>query len=176
MAPFFVLVSVPTLARSLLFRPARHSSVRQRPAGLAVLNGVLVMAMVGFVGLHLRQIIQGQPQAEASHYPTGAVAYLSAHPPAGPIFNHYDWGGYLIFKLYPGVRVYIDGRADLYGDQLMQQRADTYYLMNDWRRSLWQWKIRTVIVPPDSPLAIGLGSAPGWVRSYEDSKSVIFSR
>jgi hypothetical protein len=92
------------------------------------------------------------------------------------MFNHYDWGGYLIFKLYPRIRVYIDGRADLYGDRLMQQRADTYYLMNDWQRSLSQWKIRTVIVPADSPLATGLRSAHGWVQSYEDSSSVIFSR
>jgi len=177
MVPLFVLVAVPIIARSLLSRPTRqHCSMRQRPAGLAVLNGVVLVAMAGFVSLHLAQITQAQPQAEASHYPAGAVAYLAAHPPAGPMFNHYDWGGYLIFKLYPRTRVYIDGRADLYGDRLMQQRADTYYLMNDWQQSLAQWKIRTVIVPADSPLAVGLRSAPGWVKSYEDSKSVIFSR
>ena len=177
MVPFFVLVAVPVVARSLPSRASRqHSSMRQRPAGFAILNGVILLAMAGFVSLHLVQIIQAQPQAEASHYPTGAVAYLAAHPPVGPIYNHYDWGGYLIFKLYPGTRVYTDGRADLYGDRLMQQRADTYYLMNDWQQSLSQWKIRTVIVPNDSPLAIGLRSAPGWVQSYEDSKSVIFSK
>jgi len=104
------------------------------------------------------------------------VAYLAAHPPAGPIFNHYDWGGYLIFKLYPVTRVFIDGRADLYGDHLMEQCTDSYYLMDGWRLPLSEWRIQTVIVPADSPLATGLRSAPGWVQSYEDSKSVIFSR
>jgi len=104
------------------------------------------------------------------------VAYLSAHPTAGPVFNHYDWGGYLIFKLYPVTRVFIDGRADLYGDHLMEQRADSYYLMDDWQQPLSEWKIRTVIVPADAALATGLRSAPGWMVSYEDSKSVILSR
>jgi hypothetical protein len=177
MTPFFVLVTVPILSRSLGCRLGRErSSIHQRPAGVAVLNGVLVLAVAGFVSLHLAQLIRRQPQAEAAHYPVGAVAYLAAHPLAGPIFNHYDWGGYLIFKLYPVTRVFIDGRADLYGDHLMEQRAASYYLMDDWQQPLSEWKIRTVIVPADAPLATGLRSAPGWMVSYEDSKSVILSR
>ena len=177
MTPFFVLVTVPILSRSLGCGLGRErSSIHQRPAGVTVLNGVLLLAMAGFVSLHLAQLIQRQPQAEAAHYPVGAVAYLSAHPTAGPVFNHYDWGGYLIFKLYPATRVFIDGRADLYGDHLMAQRAASYYLRDDWQQPLSEWKIRTVIVPADAALATGLHSAPGWMVSYEDSKSVILSR
>jgi hypothetical protein len=181
MIPFFVLVAVPVISRSLKSQSLKswiggNPSIRQRPAIFAVLNGVILLAMAGFVGLHLTQLIRGQARAEAAHFPTGAVTYLAAHPPTGPIFNHYDWGGYLIFNLYPVTRVYIDGRADLYGDRLLEQRADTYYLVNDWQRSFAQWKIQTVIVPADSPLATGLRGAPGWVQSYQDSKSVIFSR
>ena len=33
--------------------------------------------------------------------------------------NHYNWGGYFIWKLYPQYRVFMDGRADVYGDALM---------------------------------------------------------
>jgi hypothetical protein len=58
----------------------------------------------------------------------------------------------------------------------MEQRANTYYLTDGWQQSLSEWKIRTVIAPPDAPLATGLRSAPGWVQSYQDSRSVIFSR
>jgi hypothetical protein len=177
MIPFFALVAVPIISRSFKSGLGReHSSSRQCPVVLAVLNAVILLAMAGFVSLHLAQLIRRQPEAEAAHFPVGAVAYLAAHPPAGPIFNHYDWGGYLIFKLYPVTRVYIDGRADLYGDRLMEQRANTYYLMDGWEQSLSLWKIRTVIVPANAPLATGLRSVPGWVQSYEDSKSVILSR
>ncbi len=177
MIPFFVLMAVPIISRSVKSGlGGKHSSTRRRPTVLVVLNGVILLAMTGFVSLHLARLIRGQPQAEASHFPTGAVAYLAAHPPAGPIFNHYGWGGYLIFKLYPITRVFIDGRADVYGDHLMEQWIDSYYLMDSWRQPLSEWRIQTVIVPADSPLATGLRSAPGWVQSYEDSKSVIFSR
>ena len=35
------------------------------------------------------------------------------------MFNEYDWGGYLLFRLYPKYRVFIDGRVvrpDVFGD------------------------------------------------------------
>ena len=39
------------------------------------------------------------------------------------MLNHYNWSGYFIWKLYPDYRVYIDGRADLYGDGFMSDFA-----------------------------------------------------
>jgi len=44
-----------------------------------------------------------------SGYPTQAVAYLEAHPCPGNVFNSYNFGGYLIWKM-PNQPVYIDGR------------------------------------------------------------------
>ncbi len=41
------------------------------------------------------------------------------YPPR--IFVFYDWGGYAIWNLYPEYRVFVDGRADLYGDDLLRQ-------------------------------------------------------
>ena len=41
-------------------------------------------------------------------FPAGAAAFLTAHPIAAPLFNTYEYGGYLIWK---GQRVFIDGRA-----------------------------------------------------------------
>src|SRR5258708_3582821 len=130
MIPFFVLMAVPIISRSVKSGlGGKHSSTRRRPTVLVVLNGVILLAMTGFVSLHLARLIRGQPQAEASHFPTGAVAYLAAHPPAGPIFNHYGWGGSLIFKLYPIPRVFMSGRADGYADRLIGPLIYRYYLM-----------------------------------------------
>ena len=38
-----------------------------------------------------------------------------------------------------------------------------------------RWNVDTVLVPPDSALATGLRSSPGWTVSYEDSQAVILS-
>lgn len=48
-------------------------------------------------------------------YPIRAVSYLSAHPCSGNLFNAYNYGGYLIWKL-PSEPVYIDGRMPSWRD------------------------------------------------------------
>ena len=49
-----------------------------------------------------------QLRAAEWRFPAGASAFLSQHPIAAPLFNTYEYGGYLIWK---GQRVFIDGRA-----------------------------------------------------------------
>jgi hypothetical protein len=97
------------------------------------------------------------------------------HPTDGPVFNHYDWGGYLIWKLHPDVRVFIDGRADLYGEHLLKQFADTFQLKGDWKQTLNQWHVKTVVVPANSALAEALRREAGWAISYEDRQATIFT-
>jgi hypothetical protein len=174
--PLFVLVAVPLVSTRLGNWP-RSISAPQRPQATVgtLLNGVIVLAMALFAGVHIAQVIQRQPQAETEHFPARAVAFLQTHQPPGRIFNHYDWGGYLIWKLYPSTPVFIDGRADLYGQQLFDQFADTYQFKGAWQQPLQRWSVNTVLVPPHSPLATGLRSSPGWTVRYEDSQAVILA-
>jgi hypothetical protein len=65
----------------------------------------IILAFVGGTIYGLRPFLPTNKQS----YPIQAVAYLSAHPCAGNLFNAYDYGGYLIWKL-PSEPVYIDGR------------------------------------------------------------------
>jgi tetratricopeptide (TPR) repeat protein len=43
--------------------------------------------------------------------PDGAASFIQSHRPAGRLFNTYEDGGYLIWRLWPGHRVFIDGRG-----------------------------------------------------------------
>ena len=172
--PLFVLVAVPILCQRLgnwRRRSPRH--LPSRPPANLLLNGAVVVAMAAFAGTHTARVVEQQGEAEVAHFPTGAVRFLQAHPPSGPIFNHYDWGGYLIWKLYPAIRVFVDGRADLYGQPLLDQFADTYRFQGNWREPIDRWGITTVLVPPDSALAVGLRMVPGWKIAFEDNKAVI---
>jgi hypothetical protein len=176
MMPLFVLIAVPLISKQFGEWPVSRQRPQPSLVARSVLNGAIVMAMAAFSVLHITHVIWRQPQAEVQHFPAGAVAFLQTHPPHGPIFNHYDWGGYLIWKLYPSIRVFIDGRADLYGEALLHQFADTYQFKGAWRQSLRRWNIDTVLVPADSSLATGLRRAPGWTVSYEDPQAIILTR
>jgi len=89
--------------------------------------------------------------------------------------NNYNWGGYFIAKLYPEYRVFIDGRADLYGDSFMDDFYATYHFTEGWKRPIEQWQIRTILLPPDAPLVTALRSQPGWKQIYSDSQSVVLT-
>jgi hypothetical protein len=52
-----------------------------------------------------------QLRAAEWRYPAGAADFLLAHHVTGPIFNTYEYGGYLIWRLWPRQRVFIDGRS-----------------------------------------------------------------
>lgn len=42
------------------------------------------------------------------------VDFFLKHQLKGPIFNNFDIGSYLIYRLYPGERVFVDGRPEAY--------------------------------------------------------------
>jgi hypothetical protein len=173
MIPLFVLIATPLIARRLGTWP--RSRPRTRSNFRASLNAAIILAMTTFAVVRVSQVIHHQPEAETLEFPARAVAFLQQHPPAGPIFNLYDWGGYLIWKLYPTTPVFIDGRADLYGPDLFHDFADAYQFKNHWQQILQRWKIQTVIVPPTSALAVGLQSSPGWAISYQDPQAIILT-
>src|ERR1035441_7117100 len=58
---------------------------------------------------------------DPTFYPAGALATLRSDP-AGRIFTNDEWGDYLIYRLYPGHQVYVDGRSDFYGDEFDEKK------------------------------------------------------
>jgi hypothetical protein len=52
-----------------------------------------------------------QLRAAEWRYPAGAADFLLAHHITGHIFNTYEYGGYLIWRLWPAQQVFIDGRS-----------------------------------------------------------------
>jgi hypothetical protein len=62
-------------------------------------------------------------------YPKGAADFLAAHRVTGHMFNTYEYGGYLMWRLYPRERVFIDGRA--LSDKLFDDYARILYNHDD---------------------------------------------
>jgi hypothetical protein len=181
--PLFVLVAVPMICECLYGQPRTGKflaalSGQESYPGLrkAAFNAILIAAMACFVGIRFRYVIQQQPAMEAKYFPASAVKFIeSSHPPA-PIFNYYDWGGYFIWNLYPRYRVFIDGRADVYGDKQMDLFTATIQGQHGWEETLRQFDIQTVIVPPKSKLAELLRLSAKWKGTFEDEQTAIFIR
>ena len=181
--PIFTLVAVPVLAKHLWElmlsrRWERWFTKPESPAtGVALLiNFLFLLAPATLAVARVGHFVTHERSYEAKHYPVGAVDFLSARRLPGPIFNDYGWGGYLIRRLYPEYRVYIDGRADVYGDQFMTETFRTYDGRTGWREPLDRLAIHTVLISPDSALASLLRSDGNWEKVYEDDQAVIFTK
>jgi hypothetical protein len=179
--PIFVLAALPMMAATEIgaslsapFLNARRPSpafLRFRP----VFNSAVVILMALFMLMKWAAVVRAQAATEAELYPGAAVAWLRRDQ-SSRVFAHYDWGGYLLWKLYPNQRLFVDGRADLYGDDLLRQFKIAIQLQNGWRDVLDGWKVDTVLVPPNGALAQALLIDPGWRAVFSDAKSAIFER
>ena len=113
-------------------------------------------------------------RADNGNVPVTAVAHVPPQLLSQPVFNEYAFGGYLIFK---GVKPYIDGRADMYGDAWVQQYlAIAGGAQPDVDKAFKRWNIRWTILSPREPLVHMLDSRPGWRRVYADGFAVVHAR
>jgi hypothetical protein len=173
MIPFFVLIAVPLISQRL--RGWEIKPKQPRTPVKPALNAIIIVVMAVFATVHISQVIRHQPLVETEKFPARAVAFLLEHPPGGHIFNAYDWGGYLIWNLSPTVRVFIDGRADVYSEQVFHDFADAYQLRDGWQHILQRWHVQTIIVPSNSALAIGLQANRAWLVAYHDDQATVLT-
>jgi hypothetical protein len=183
--PIFVLVAIPVMAAALPISnpsalPRRLASWRFRP----VFGALAIVLMALFALAKWTTLARQQNARVAQIFPQDAVAFLRANPfpvnalsPNAKLFVYYDWGGYAIYNLYPRYRVFVDGRADLYGDDLMRDSIRTLIdLRSGWEDIIKRWQIETILLPPSCALAQALLLNRHWHATFSDSHAVIFSR
>jgi hypothetical protein len=109
-------------------------------------------------------------------FPAAAVAYMRDHNMPPTLFNEYAWGGYLLWELYPEVKVFIDGRADPYGDALIAAYGKTMSAQRGWDQTLDQYGVHTALIGADSSLASAMRLDDAWHEVYADPMASIFVR
>ncbi len=181
--PIFALAATPLVAEhAWLWLSAqpwfRWHAEAAAPVGRTKswMNVVTLAVVVLAVGVRFHDVVERQPASEAEIFPRAAVEFLQRQPQPQPLFNDYNWGGYVIWHLYPGYRNYIDGRSDMHGDALMNEYFATARGTPRWRQTLHRFGVRSALVKPDSPIAVLLSQEPGWKMVYQDRQAAIFAR
>jgi hypothetical protein len=72
--------------------------------------------------------------------------------------------------------VYIDGRADIYGDAFILDYLSIYNAEPGWEGKLNGQDIKTVLVESNAPLADALRQSSDWHVTFSDKLSTIFVR
>jgi hypothetical protein len=172
-----VMIAPLLLAQPLAaaLEPARSASGRSIAwpplRAFAALAGAVTIVFASIAGWRLTSPVA---LADGATTPITALARVPAALRARPVFNAYIFGGWLIYK---GVRPFMDGRSDMYGDDLFRlyldaERADPKAVDTILRRYDVAW----TILPPSSNLVARLDATPGWRRLYADKWAVVQAR
>jgi hypothetical protein len=177
----FAIATIPVVARALAewLRGSPAYSILAEPRAEEVgpakarLNWVILIVGV-LATLSFRvSTLKTNDEAIAAKFPVAAVDYVQKGALAGARgFNSYPWGGYLVWR---GVKVFIDGRADVYGD-FLGEYLQTIKLTDKWRDQLERFEVDYVLIEPHSNLGTLLLASGLWRVDYSDDVARIYVR
>jgi hypothetical protein len=104
--------------------------------------------------------------------PVDAVTFLEQQEIRSPIFTPDYWGGYLIFRLYPGNKVVVDDRHDFYGDNFLRFYRTAIHLEPGWEAFLRGRDC--LLLPRRSALTSMLLNTAEWKTLYSDDLAIVF--
>jgi hypothetical protein len=150
---------------------------RQVPERIARLLNLIILALMllaAGVKIMLPLNQESIQDAISEHNPVLAVGAIRDEELYGNLFNSYNWGGYVIWALYPDWLSFVDGRTDLFDDEILEDYITAWRADPGWQEILADWKIEVTLLERESPLAKVLVLS-GWEIRYEDDDAVVLT-
>lgn len=176
---FFVIISAPYVASGLQQFVSDQKS--RYLLGVSVVHSVLLVSLLALfvVGIVQDKVFKGGLLAQS--FPQALADFAEEQHLQGRSFNHMAWGGYLLWRLSPSVKMYIDGRM------LDQTRSVpyTHILWATWQgiQFFEQENFQLVMMPyhgrfdPQRYKLIDyLYAQPEWRVVYRDASGLVFKR
>jgi len=172
---------LPDRTRNFLSRCSsfalRMGSLEQRLRGhlwpvAAVIFGLFVCIQHGRVGS--RQLMNAH--FDVKKFPVATIQVIAERGIHEPIFSLDSWGGYFIYRLYPEMKVFVDDRHDLYGEQFLRKYLTAIRLAPGWDKVLDEKRVNWVLMPTQSPLTNMLKQTGEWTLEYEDETAALLHR
>ncbi len=118
---------------------------------------------------------RGLDRAISAGYPVNAINFLRRNPVPGPLYNNLNWGGFLMWYM-PDYPVAIDGRNDLYGDELDMIFYNSESAQDSYKTDPYLDHCGVVLLDSTLPLAKVLTIDPRFDLVYHDDIATVFAR
>lgn len=182
---WFALIVAPILARHVacphIIRKRRPPS-RERTKGLNYLIAVLLILITvllsPWVRPRLRHPRLGYGLVDP-RTPVEAMEFIEERGIGGRIFHPQHYGDYLIWRLYPQQRAFIDGRVHLYGHALCR---DYIRILSacDWEKLLAKYRIQFLLLDKsddgEGRLLQAVRGSDAWKPIYQDDLCIMYKR
>jgi hypothetical protein len=152
---------------------AKESARRPQRSGWINQAILVALSIVIFVqgGFFARSLISPYP------YPASACEFMKQHELQGNILNTYEWGEYLIWKMAPESKVFIDGRYDtVYPLDIIYKFALFNFNQPGGDKVLSEFPTDFVLIKPGSESRKLMDARTDWKLIYDDASSRLYAR
>jgi len=142
-----------------------------------ILNAVIICLLFGAAIWKINEVNQPYliAKAEAEIFPVDASERLKNNSDEETkLFNEYNWGGYLIWHNRNNP-VFVDGRTDLFGDEILQDYLGILSAQDNWLNILDKYQIDVLLLRNDSAL-VQIAQTNEWQIKFSDSMATILTR
>ena len=164
--PLVALVLIAVAGPALARRWRAASDASNRTTGMRLPSSAVFLALTAaFIGFFASLATAGgssilHPNNDG--YPSEGAAYIRENLAGKRVFNEYHWGGYLAYRLYPDTPIFIDGRADMYGSDILNDFTTIGRVEPGWNTLLDEYGVEVVIMRRSYSLSAALHSDPRW--------------
>ena len=163
-------VAVAILASRLAGSEKAKDYTTAAVAPLAALAAMLAVIVAG-LATHVDNSTLRKQMSLAE--PVQAVDFIHQQGFVGPLYNDFNWGGYLIFNLQD-LPASIDGRTVLMGQKHIDRALGTVGAQPGWSADPQLAAARVVLLPISAPLASVLQMDSRFRLVYQDKLAVVF--
>lgn len=141
------------------------------------LGWALIAALLALAAVHVPPRGDTGRLIRLDRFPVAAAEVIALNDLQGNMFNAYHWGGYLIWRFY-GERcpVFIDGRADVYGEAVWQDYRRVSRAREDWRATLDRHDVQYVLAEANWPVCRVLDLDPTFTCIWGDAQGRLYVR
>ena len=90
------------------------------------------------------------------------------------LFTSDQWGDYILYKLWPRQKVFVDGRSDFYGEKSASEYLSLMGADYKWPEIAQKYGFNLMLLPVKWPLASVLKLDPNWRVVADDGTAILF--
>ncbi|MFW6143682.1 MAG: tetratricopeptide repeat protein [Patescibacteria group bacterium] len=141
----FSIIMAPYLAKNITVIGNNYLTAKTVKR-VGFLLGCLLLILAMFVPG--QKIIAGKWGLPKILLPVEAANFVKETNPQGNMYNHFNWGGYFLWKLYPR-KTFVDGRLDMFVPDIYKEWLRVASNKPDWKQILEKYQVNWIIFPSE---------------------------
>lgn len=145
--------------------PKQYSFIK-----IAIINTFILFFCAYYVFMNPLNIRATEPE-----YPAKAVEFIRINNLKGNLLTSFNWGSYALWKLYPQVLIFEDGRyEEVYMKDSTSALNKFFFEKENWQNILTQYHHDIILIDNNFEVLNKLKSLNNWKIVYQDRNSTVF--